>query len=43
MQKRLYMELLVAEESDEDPSDGALSDSGDEYKDYMCTTYCWPT
>jgi hypothetical protein len=32
-EERLYMELLAAEETDEDPSDGALSGSGDEYKD----------
>ncbi|KAJ7695822.1 hypothetical protein B0H14DRAFT_2234990, partial [Mycena olivaceomarginata] len=32
-EERLYMELLAAEESDEDPDDGALSGSGDEYED----------
>ncbi|KAF8126431.1 hypothetical protein K438DRAFT_1647347, partial [Mycena galopus ATCC 62051] len=33
MEERLYIEVLAAEESDEDPDDGALSGSGDEYKD----------
>ncbi|KAF8135268.1 hypothetical protein K438DRAFT_2123313 [Mycena galopus ATCC 62051] len=32
-EERLYLELLAAEESDEDVDDGALSGSGDEYED----------